>query len=238
MGREAIGHGTHNISEHWGASLQNGRPAWAEGQVRALVQKPPYRNGKGSYCVPQAQSMLLSFSSTFDGAHTNFAFRWVVDVGAGGARQRVLLDALNVQQVSVAGENLAVGLLCERADPTVAFTPPTSVVTAAVTFADGNVTSGGAVYSQKLHLDVGAFAILDIPAMATGFRVIGASGANGPFQAAFTMIVGVATYDGDKLDQYSGAFLPLSGFDIANGLTMNNATGNALTLGIQWSLDL
>ncbi len=240
-GRQVIGTHNRNRPEHWGAGLQNGHPVWAENQLRTVIQKPTYRDPQtGHFCVPQAQSMMLSFSSTFDGSHTNFAFRWVIDIGAGGTRQKVLLDALNIQQVSVAGEDLQVGILCERADPNQIYTPPSSVVQANVTFADGNVSSQEAIYSQKFALDVGGFVILPLPAMATSFRIIGQEGANGPFQANFSAIFasGVAVYTGDKFTPYSGNFIPISGFDQANGLTLNNATGNALTGGIQWGLDL
>lgn len=238
----------YNREEHWGAQRPF-PPAWIAGQLRTVLQKPPYRKtvaGRPTYCVPQVQSLLLIASGMSSATATNYAFRWKVDVGQGGARMSVILDALNTQQIAVAGENIGVDVFCEPingTDPANPYTPPNVSPVFGVTLADGNVASGQATYTQAFT--VGAIGSVDmvVPSMATGWRVDTLDGTT-----TDALIVGVsylvvgtgaqALYLGQTLkpSQYSTGFLPLPGNAIK--IKIQNATANAVSGVLQWGLDL
>lgn len=248
MGREVLDQQL-NRPEHWGSTKSYGKP-WADGQVRPVLQKPPYRarvQGRSEYCVPQVQSLLLIANQKgLASASGNFAFRWVLSVGSGGARAEVKLDMLNTQQISVSGENIAVSLVCEKVDPTQSFDEPTGVVIdAAVTIADGNVSSGQSTYTQGVTVAPLTSVTLPIPAMATAFRITGRDTAlsTNPFVAAFSAKVNTAyvslisEYIGTKLNQYNGDFIPMPG--VARSLVLvNSGAANTIECGVQWGLDL
>lgn len=236
----------HNRPEHWGGSRVLRQTTFGENQRVTVVQKPPYRmqvRGPDGHphwvlCVPQAQSALLVFSQTFDPGTANTVFRFVLSVGAGGQRSEVKIDALNTQQIAVAGENLSVDIMCEKLNPAGLFVPPTVDLTASVTFADGNVSSGEATYTQGFSVGAAGTQVLPIPAMATGFRMLGpGTGATSPFTANVTVSVNGAfavTMQGNTLSNKDG-FIPLSG--IAQSLQIDSAVANIQGL-IQWGLDL
>lgn len=249
MTRIPIGPGTPNNEAAWGQSKKMLRP-WVEGQVRSLVQKPPARlvvpdptarNGVAvRHCVPQAQSVLLVALGAADPA-AGGVFRWVVEVGAGGARSTVKLDALNIQQLSVAGENIQVSVVCEKQDPFGVYTAPAVDPTFSATLADGNVSSGLATYTQRSRVaPLSVDLVFPIPAMATSFRVGGPQGtANDPFVAG--VIAFTASYQIWQLQNLatlhnSSGFIPLNG--LAQSLTFRNANAVAVDIVVQWGLDL
>jgi hypothetical protein len=235
---------TNNRPEHWGATKTYTAP-WADGQERPILNKPPYKamvRGEGHYCVPQVQSLLLvsSFILTPTVAD-NFAFRWVLKVGAGGTQARILLDAVNTQQISVAGENLVIGMLAEKYNPNAAFETPIGSWTGSVTIADGNVSSGQATYTQAFRVPALNTVIAQIPAMATSFRLQGRTiSVATPFVAGFHIeadspIVNV-TWEGNGFSQYGDAFVPIPGR--AQTLSLINTTANDIFPILQWGLDL
>lgn len=252
MSREPIGN-RWNIQEHWGAQRPF-PPVWIAGQRRTLIQKPPYKkppeggHGAAAYCVPQVQSMLLIAQNLSDGGFgTNYVFRWVLDVGQGGARMSVILDALNTQQVSVAGENIGVDVFCEASDKTPAglfvapYHAPNITPVFGVTLADGNVQSGQATYTQGFTVDSVTFVDLVVPSMATGWRVDSDDSSLGNAlvaNVAYTIQGGPngVNYSGNKLNQYQGGFLPLPG--TASSIRITNNTANLINGVIQWGLDL
>jgi hypothetical protein len=239
----------HNIPEHWGGlRVLPVTKVWGENERVTVISKPPYRalvNGKPRYCVPQAQStlMLAKVTQNPNDNAANWAIRWVLSIGAGGTRADVKIDALNTQQVSVAGEDIRADLLCEKLipDATIAWENPVVGVNASATFADGNVTSGQATYTQKFNLAAGASFTFEIPPMATGWRVLGNSTAgatSSPFQALMTYITQgqtVVQMTGDQLTN-KDPFISLSG--LAKGFRVTNNTANTVIGMLQWGLDL
>lgn len=239
----------HNIPEHWGGSrvIPNTK-SWGQNERITVISKPPYRatiNGRPHYCVPQSQSalMLARIAQNPNDNATNWAIRWVLSIGAGGSRADVKIDALNTQQVSVAGEDLRADLLCEQLipDSSIAWEQPVIGVDASATFADGNVTSGQATYTQKFSIAAAGTFTFDIPPMATGWRVLGNStvgATSSPFQALVSYISQgqtVVQLTGDQLSN-KDPFLPLSG--LAKGVRISNGTGNTIIGMLQWGLDL
>jgi hypothetical protein len=204
-----------------------------------IVQKPTYRDERNRLCVPVAQSILLTFQQTYSAG--NYAFRNRLSVGSGGQRTTVLIDALNTQQVSVAGEDLQVDLLCEKVNPAFPFTPPTVDVTATANFADGNVTSGQATYTQSFQINAGQNVTLPKPPMATSFKLMGLpiGAAQTPFVAGLQLsdmgsqaVVGWIGTDFTN----NGPFVQLSG--LAQGILLNNGSALGCTGVILWGLDL
>lgn len=235
-----------NRPEHWGAQRPF-KPVWVAGQLRTVIQKPPYKVRVGrelEYCVPQVQSLLLIASNYTDPAAANYAFRWKIDVGQGGARMSVILDALNTQQVSVAGENIGVDVYCEAMDQTnVAqlYTPPDVTANFGVTIADGNVQSGQATYTQGFTVGNASQVDLVVPSMATSWRIDSSDGSviNALVAGVSVLVIGPsigATYLGNKLDQYQSGFIPLPGN--AQKLRIANVSGNTVQGLLVWGLDL
>jgi hypothetical protein len=239
--------GVRNRIEHWGVGTVL-TPPWRVNDVRPVVFKPPYRDPRtGHYCTPQSQSILLSSNITAgDQTGSNYAFRWQLKVGGGGGSSVVKFDALNTQQISIAGENINIEMVCEQMNvdtKNVAFDigPNTIVMAAAASMADGNVSSGQATYTQAFVVQVGVPLIFPIPQMATSFRIIGNdAAANTPFQAGFSVAFGInassIAFVGTKLSQYSGDFYPLPGG--ARSARIDNASAVPIQGWIQWGLDL
>lgn len=240
-----------NRPEHWGAT-QNLKAPWAENQRKTVLYKPPFRKivraghaTAEAYCVPQAQSILLTSQKSADPGSGNYAFRWVIGIGGGGSKAQVKVDMLNTQQVSVAGENITIEAVCERADPTQTFDTPNPIsIMATATIADGNVSSGQATYTQGFTTAAGATSQIAIPAMATSFRLIGRDEAltTNPFVATTVVKVltsypsGINSYVGSKLNQYASDFIPLSG--LARRVDVFNGAATIIEYSIQWGLDL
>lgn len=241
--------GKLNRAEHWGGLRDIPiTHNWGENEKITVVSKPPYKallNRQPVLCVPQVQSALLiaRVIPNPNDASNNYAFRWVLSVGAGGTRSEIKLDALNTQQVSVAGEDLRADLLCERLipDTTIAWERPQVGVVGGVTFADGNVQSGQATYTQKFNIQGPGSFTFPIPPMATGWRVLGdstAAAATSPFQVGMIYITqgfGGAQLTGDQLTN-KDPFVALAG--VATGLRVSNTTANLVQGLLQWGLDL
>jgi hypothetical protein len=241
--------GKLNIAEHWGGLREIPNSfSWAENARVAVISKPPYRamfEGHPVYCVPQVQSALLAvrFIPNPDDSSANYTLRWVITIGAGGTRSEVKIDALNTQQVSLAGENLRVDLLCEKGDPLRAWDSPFPKfgVNASATFADGNVSSSSATYTQNFQVAAGGSWLVPIPPMATGWRVLGNQGsATGPFTAGVLYIVqgfGGLQISGDLLSN-KDPFYPVGGVQAVKGFRISNPTAGLIQGSIQWGLDL
>lgn len=245
-----------NTIEQWGNSLVMRAP-WRENDVRTLLQHKPVKDDRGKYCVPQAQSVLLAMGIQYSPVF-NAAFRWQLNVGGGGGARIIKLDALNIQQLSLAAENVDVSVLCENAYVDLitaagvpiakpAFTAPAVDLTASCSLADGNVSTSQATYTQQFTVGAGpgVTARFAIPAMATGFRILGNKGSALYPLVATTDVsidqVGIqfdVVYGGDQLVglSTSGAFLPLPGQAASMRIT-NGAVGQIAGV-VQWSLDL
>lgn len=255
MGREPLDE-RYNREEHWGAQRPF-KPAWIAGQLRTLIQKPPYKmppdvdagRPRATYCVPQSQSLLLIAQNMNDGVGTNYVFRWKLDVGQGGARMSVVLDALNTQQIAVAGENIGVDVFCEAFDQTNAatpYTPSLATPTFGATISDGNVTSGAATYTQGFTVAGVSSIDLPVPSMATGWRVDSTDGtATDALVAGVSYLtvgtggaVGQGLYLGPALKavQYSSSLIPLPGNTFK--IKIQNANATAVAGILQWGLDL
>ena len=241
-----------NDPSHWGgAQSKPVTTKWGQNQQLDVLSKPPYRmgvDGRLVYCVPQSQSVLLKFKQQQNPNDTavNWAFRWILSVGAGGARADIKFDALNTQQLAVAGEDLRATLICEQAQPddaangiVNAWEFPLVGIDASATFADGNVSSNAATYTQLFRIPAGSTQVFAIPQMATGWRILGTAGgaAGTPFQANMNYIVqGFGqSITGDLLSN-KDPFLALSG--LAKGFRISNTTAALVTGLLQWGLDL
>lgn len=234
--------------EQWGHSRQLRGP-WVAGQARTVLQHKPPRREDGAYCVPTAQSMMLSAAITPQFVNeANWAFRWAVTVGGGGGSQRVVFDATNLQQVAIAAENLTVDFLVEASnvDPTVVYTPPSVVsVAIGVSFADGNVSSEQCTYTQNFALAAGSPTQLQvpIPSMAIGFRVSGDRTApTTPFNASALYSIsgpGPWTVTGADLAAHAAdnSYMLIGG--AGNGLVLTNTDGAHQMIGrLIWILDI
>jgi hypothetical protein len=242
-----------NRPEHWGVTQVLQGP-WAENQARTVLYKPPYKrpgvHGHSEYCVPVSQSILLTSKLALDPANTNanWAMRWVLGIGGGGTRTNIKIDMLNTQQLSVAGENLTVEALCEKADFSAAAGPFQSpgalVATTSVTVADGNVSSGQATYTQGFTIFPGATELIAIPPMATSFRIAGSdpTSASSPYSANVIFFV---TGRGPTGDAYIGnvltppanvPFIPIQG--LASLIQVINSRATPITFLVVWGLDL
>lgn len=236
--------GRHSRIEQWGNSAPIVGP-WPEKQEKTVLQHKPYKADAGPggnsfhYCIPRAQSVLLTANATRTGVGSNFVFRWLFNVGGGGGSQRILIDALNIQQVSIAAENIDVSILAEKFDPSQPYVGPDDVVvTAGASFADGNVSSSRATYTQGFTAPNG-LNVFAVPFMANSFLIEGGDGqADSPFLAGLTYQVGRAVYKGASLlpALYSSTFLELPGN--ADILFINNANVATAVGDIQWGLDL
>lgn len=238
----------NNLTE-WGQARTFSAP-WSDGDTRVLTIKKPYVAPNGLPCVPQVQSMLLTIKDFEDDSAANYAFRWLLNIGAGGNTTNIKLDALRTQQISVAGEQLSVSLLCEKKFPdsilpinpqTVGFNPPNVSPTAAVTIVDGNVGGSNASYTQAFEIPPNNAWEVEIPAMATSFRMTGADGqTSSPFVAGLRIFTnepgGSSIFLGNLMNQYSGDFVPLTGDALS--MTLENGTANTIRAHIQWGLDL
>lgn len=243
MTRQIIDQNT-SLIEQWGASRRIVGP-WRDGAAQMLLQHKPFKvKGRAGthYCVPVAQSMMLSAipsANAFGGG--NYAFRWLLNIGGGGGSQLVKLDAINLQQVSVAAENVDVSLLAEQFEPGGAFVVPDDVfVSAAVSFADGNVTSGQATYTQGWRVaGGGTLSLFPVPFMATSLLIVGEDGGVAdPFTASVRYQMGRASYLGNalKAGMYSNTFLEIPGG--SNTMFIQNNGVPAATGAFIWGLDL
>lgn len=237
----------YNRIEQWGNSHVF-KPPWRDGQPLMLLQHKPLRDAQGRYCVPSSQSLVLSapVDPGFE-LPGNWAFRWQLNVGGGGGSQVIKFDAVNLQQVALASENIDVSIVCEKAnvDPSVPFVSPGQSVQAAVSFADGNVSSSQCTYTQIFDLNPGTPTQLSvaIPKMAVGFRVQGQIGLAGdPLVSTALYSVngpGPWTISGDKLLAQAGSsdFMLLGGG--AQSLLLTNTDGvHRMTGRLIWVLDI
>lgn len=235
----------YNRPEHWGAT-KNYEGPWALNQERIVLIKPPYKaigRGKTYYCVPQAQSILLVSSiQDISNPADAFAFRWVLKLGNGGGASRVVMDALNTQQVSVAAENIEVAIMVETASPTPGFGGglPTGTWHGTVAISDGNVSSGQATYTSTYVVGPGATRTYPVPAMATSFRLAGTDNNTSPFVAAFS-IEGLqpliqTSWKGNGFSKYNGDFVPIPGG--TRSVILSNSGLDSIYAVIQWGLDL
>lgn len=230
--------GRHSRIEQWGNSQPIQGP-WPEGAAKTVLQHKPYRSDSGHYCVPVAQSVLLTANASRTGVGNNYVFRWAFNAGGGGGSQRILIDALNVQQLSIAAENIDISMLSEKFDPSQPYVGPDDViVTAGASFADGNVSSSRATYTQGFTAPNG-LSVFAVPFMANSFLIEGGDGnADSPFLAGLTFQVGRAFFKGPSLlaGFYQSAFIELPGN--AQILFINNANVATAVGDVQWGLDL
>lgn len=237
----------YNRPEHWGSTRSYGGP-WVAGQERTVLIKPPYKavdqRGHTHYCVPQTQSILLvSDIREISNFADSFAFRWVLKLGNGGGSTRVVIDALNTQQIAVAAENIEIAIMVEAASPTpgFGFASPVGIWHGAVAISDGNIASGQATYTVTYVVEAGAASVpYPIPEMATSFRLAGAHNNTSPFVPEFKIgcLEPLLQVDwlGDGFNPYSADFVPIPGS--SHGFALSNSGAETIYAVIQWGLDL
>jgi hypothetical protein len=236
----------------WGQKRTIG-PAWIENSPQVLFTLD-MRRCQPPILIPHVVNVALGvdFKGPVNGAAQ---FRYSVKAGTGGANREWLVDARPLQQVSLSADWLEVSLLTQRFYVDGDYQNPAVSVDGSAFAAVGNTSTSSATYTQRIaNLTSGigpqwwigpAQPLGQIPAGATGFKLIGAtSGGQSPFIAgvSIALMAGVQTaafYVGTDLKDLalSDGFIPLPGG--VDSLQVYNSSGGTLNgVGIQWVLDL
>lgn len=221
----------------WGTQIDLA-PPWSNGEVRVIadLDLTPLRSVR----PPRTQALIVS-ARLPDAVAIFYATRWVIEVGAGGGRTVFEIDGGGVQQITVPAEAVRISYKLERWGP-LTYTSPTGVIPVAVFFSDGTTATSPPTFTDIFQIANGTTQTFRAPAGATTFRISGAPGAAGPYQATNTFIVrGPGTIN---IDSYDGAFLQPIRFERLpfNGqaidLFIQNG-GAVQTSGfIEWGIDL
>lgn len=195
--------------------------------------------------VPQTQAIVFDARIPV-GVTGNFVLYWVLEIGAGGGRTILSLDAGGVNQITVPAETVRISIVAKQpmtiGDPS-PFIAPNLAVQLAVFMADGSTSTAAPTYTTQFAIDAAGAATVEAPAGATGFRIAGSPTVASPYTA--DTLYTTESADGGQIDYFSGDFLediryatmPFNGQAIK--LVIDNG-GNASNIAgwIEWELDL
>lgn len=225
----------------WGSQRTLGAP-WVQDQARVVtsIESP------NIFRVPNEQTLLLGVKYQLpDGIPTQVGIlRWLIELGTGGARESYLIDAINLQQVSVPFESVRVSIVAQGINGAFSYTD--QLVIASVAIGDGNSGTHAAQFTQFFNVPgPGPDVDIVIPKGASAFRVAGLpGGASDPFAADITYTYRQA--GGLFFDQFTGTdmlavhstdmFIPLAGTPDVMRISPGAAAGAFGAL--VWSLEL
>lgn len=228
------------LPQQWGQQQVFVASRFQEGQELVVLQ-----NDGSDEVLPQVRTLLLSLVPKSTPNVGNYAMRWVVRTGVGGASSRIIIDALGTQQISLPSSRFTISLMSEQLFVAIAgttFTQPTADYTANVYVADGTTETQRAQYTQVTSIPAGGLVSLNIPSGANAFRTSSGIGDVARLNTfVFSLLNGsaAASFLGDSLTamSYGEDFIPIPGGTTSANLVNNAGVGFANPI-IQWGLDL
>lgn len=221
--------------QQWGQQ-QRFTPPWTENEERTLVMLDAEPR------TPVVKTLILALErpATLTGS---FMFRWKLNVGVSGATATFIIDAGNLQQVSLPMLVGNISLVATALGEGQAFTTPSAAVKAVAFFADGTTSTAPAQYTERFFINPGVSQSVAVPAGATRFRILGEDGvASSPFTALTTYI---PRANFGQTDVLTGAeiaairtqWIPATGH--VRSLDIQNLANPAAIVGlVQWEIDL
>lgn len=186
---------------HWGQSKhipdQNDTNfRWERDRLIPLMAVDP----PNVWRVPRQQSLVLGANIKYDPAAV-VLFRWQLQFGVGGALSTVTIDASELQQICMPAEVVRVSFFA-TADGAL-FSPGGTQADIYAYLGDGTNVTDPPTLTQVFNVSAGFTTLFDIPAGATGFRIIGLAGSLAdPFAATATY--GLVNAAGTVIDNYNG----------------------------------
>ena len=221
--------------QQWGQQERFAAP-WTENEERILV------NLDAEPRTPVVKTAILGVERalTLTGS---FMFRWKLLVGVSGASATFVIDAANLQQVSLPALTVSIALQATAIGQGQAFSSPSDSVKAVAFFADGVTATAPAKWTERFFVAAGITQTCGVPAGGTRFRILGEDGvASSPFTAAtvyipFASFGQTDVFTGLQLGANRTQFVPATGH--VRSLAINNTlNANAIVGLIEWEIDL
>lgn len=233
----------------WGNSRKIQPADWQENRPLTIVTKDAeFEREHRETKRPFTKNLTLNVDIP-SGIRGNFALRWLVGIGVGGAYTEFLVDAAGLSQITVSADQLRVSLVAQSPGSLsgVSFSAPTLPIEAQVFYCEGTTETDSATYTELVALPAsgvaGSLVAKSIPKGASSFRILGdPASITTPFHS--TMSYALISVDGSTvLDAYTGDELfgmrlaPIPTGE-AGALQLHNTDlANGANFSIEWELD-
>ncbi len=244
----------------WGQVRQIQPGEWQQNKPLTIVERTAEYSGDSIHVAgvknPVVKNVTLGVNYPPEVTGT-FALRWKVRFGVGGGSDEFLIDANDLQQMSMSADQMTLSLVSTYVGVTDAVgapigtpygysNPANGPIFATAYLAEGQTSTDAPTFTQLFATTAsgGSARTLDvpIPKFASAFRILGQPGTLiSPFTAdvTYTLRAPSGTLDVYQGDEIFGVRLAPIGTGIANFLTIDNANAAQAAIGaIEWSLDL
>lgn len=234
--------------EQWGQEKVVRPGDWTDKALVVLTRDTPR-----VFTPPQTSTLICGVVNEDSDVVQEYALRWVLRPGVGGARTEVRFDATGFTRVALPLEAFTLAIEVDPDDPS---NPdfPAGDVEAFAFVGEGGVGTDeaeGPSFTQYVHVAATGDTIVEVPVGATAIRLSGNSGITAdPFLATTQLQIrrgisvlgilpglGAAAGDPSLWTLFaSGAWLPLPG--TATNIKIHNGAGSAIVAHLQFKLDL